>query len=64
MPYFNYDRGMTAFRTDLPKYQVNEYGVITEEPGDLTAHSWDNFVSFYVGCSFGFEEKLIQAGIP
>ena len=55
---------MTAFRTDLPKYQVNEYGVITEEPGDLTAHSWDNFVSFYVGCSFGFEEKLIQAGIP
>ena len=55
---------MTAFRTDLPKYQVNEYGVITEEPGDLTAHSWDDFVSFYVGCSFGFEGKLVQAGIP
>lgn len=43
---------------------MNEFGVITETPGDLTAYTWDDLVSFYVGCSFGFEGKLVQAGIP
>ena len=43
---------------------MNEFGVITETPGDLTAHTWNDLVSFYVGCSFGFEGKLVQAGIP
>ena len=51
-------------RTDLTRYCVNKNGVITEEPGDLTAYPWDDLVSFYIGCTFAFEEKMIAAGIP
>ena len=30
---------------------------------DLSGFAWDDFVTFYLGCSFSFESALTQAGI-
>lgn len=52
-----------AYRTDLPKYCVSENGIVTKKTGDLMAYPMDDYVSFYIGCSFSFEEALTDAGI-
>ncbi len=49
--------------TDLPKYRVYEYGVLTGEYTDAAAFWKPDFVSFLIGCSFSFEEELLEAGI-
>jgi uncharacterized protein YcsI (UPF0317 family) len=50
-------------RTDLPAYQKLVKGVIKEIPTTLIDYQWDNMVSFYLGCSYSFEENLAEAGI-
>ena len=50
-------------RTDAPKYCISEHGKVTRESADLLGHPWDDMVSFYIGCSFSFEEALVNAGI-
>jgi uncharacterized protein YcsI (UPF0317 family) len=50
-------------RTDLPKYRVWRRGELVEEPADVQ-HVWrDDLVSFTLGCSFSFEQALIEDGI-
>ncbi|HEY3911928.1 MAG TPA: putative hydro-lyase [Stellaceae bacterium] len=50
-------------RTDLPKYRVWRRGELVEEPTDIR-HVWrDDLVSFALGCSFSFEEALVEDGI-
>lgn len=50
-------------RTDLPKYRVWRGGELVEEPLNL-CHVWrDDLVSFALGCSFSFEQALIEEGI-
>jgi uncharacterized protein YcsI (UPF0317 family) len=50
-------------RTDLPRYRVWRHGELVEEPTDIN-HVWrDALVSFAIGCSFSFEEALIEDGI-
>jgi uncharacterized protein YcsI (UPF0317 family) len=50
-------------RTDLPRYRVWRRGELVEEPFDLF-HVWrDDLVSFALGCSFSFEEALVENGI-
>ena len=50
-------------RTDLPRYRVWRHGELVEEPTDIN-HVWrDDLVSFAIGCSFSFEEALIEDGI-
>ena len=50
-------------RTDLPGYRIWRDGELVEEPTDLQ-HFWrDDLVSFAIGCSFSFEEALIEAGL-
>jgi len=50
-------------RTDLPKYRVWRRGELIEEVGDI-CHVWrGDFVSFALGCSFSFEEALVEDGI-
>ena len=50
-------------RTDLPRYRVWRHGEMVEEPTDIN-HVWrDDLVSFAIGCSFSFEEALIEDGI-
>jgi uncharacterized protein YcsI (UPF0317 family) len=50
-------------RTDLPKYRVWRHGELREEPLDIR-HVWqDDLVSFALGCSFSFEQALVEEGI-
>jgi uncharacterized protein YcsI (UPF0317 family) len=51
-------------RTDLPRYCVYRRGELVEEPADL--HKWwrDDLVAFLLGCSFTFENALLDAGVP
>ena len=50
-------------RTDLPRYRLWRRGELVEEPATIV-HLWrDDLVSFAIGCSFSFEEALIEDGI-
>ena len=51
-------------RTDLPGYRIYENGVLSREVTDIGAQWRDDFVSFLIGCSFSFENALIEGGIP
>ena len=50
-------------RTDLPRYRVFRGGEVVDEPADVRAHWRDDLVAFVLGCSFSFEEALIDGGI-
>jgi uncharacterized protein YcsI (UPF0317 family) len=50
-------------RTDVPRYRVWRDGELVEEPTSI-GHVWrDDLVWFAIGCSFSFEEALIEDGI-
>jgi uncharacterized protein YcsI (UPF0317 family) len=51
-------------RTDVPRYCAYRYGELIEEPFDLRSWWRDDLVSFLLGCSFTFENALLQAGLP
>lgn len=51
-------------RTDIPRYCIFRDGEFAEEVTDLRAVWRDDLVAFALGCSFSFEEALIQAGVP
>src|SRR5215468_6608458 len=50
-------------RTDLPRYRVWRDGEVLDEPTDIMAHWRDDLVAFVLGCSFSFEEALLEEGI-
>src|SRR5262245_53696081 len=50
-------------RTDLPRYRVFRRGEVIDEPTDIRGHWRDDLVAFVLGCSFSFEEALVEAGI-
>jgi uncharacterized protein YcsI (UPF0317 family) len=50
-------------RTDVPRYRVFRHGEIVDEPNDIRQHWRDDLVTFVLGCSFSFEEALMEAGI-
>jgi uncharacterized protein YcsI (UPF0317 family) len=51
-------------RTDLPRYRVWRKGELVDEPTNITSLWRDDLVAFVIGCSFSFEEALIEDGIP
>ena len=51
-------------RTDLPQYRIFRDGELVDEPSDIIDLWRDNMVSFVLGCSFSFEEALLDVGIP
>ncbi len=51
-------------RTDIPKYRVYEQGVLKLELEEVVDLFHEDMVSFLLGCSFSFENALINAGIP
>jgi uncharacterized protein YcsI (UPF0317 family) len=51
-------------RTDVPRYRVFTDGALAGEVDDLRRHWRDDLVTFVIGCSFSFEEALMQAGLP
>src|SRR5688572_31419710 len=51
-------------RTDVSRYRVFRNGKHDGDVDDL-ANLWrDDLVTFVLGCSFSFEEALIDAGLP
>ena len=50
-------------RTDVPRYRVWRDGVLVDEPRDLLQWWRDDLVTFAIGCSFSFEQALIEAGL-
>ena len=63
-----YEPRLTApgadLRTDLPRYRVWREGELIGEPTQVRELCGEGMVSFLVGCSFSFEEALLQAGVP
>lgn len=51
-------------RTDVPRYRVWRGGELIAEPTDIGEWWREDFVTFVIGCSFSFEQALIEAGIP
>jgi uncharacterized protein YcsI (UPF0317 family) len=50
-------------RTDLPRYRVWRVGALVDEPTDILKWWRDDLVTFAIGCSFSFEQALVEAGI-
>src|SRR5216684_4038080 len=50
-------------RTDISRYRVFRRGELIDEPADIRGHWRDDLVAFVLGCSFSFEEALIEDGI-
>ena len=51
-------------RHDLPRYRIWRGGRLVAEPTDIDEFWRDDFVSFLLGCSFSFEQALIDEGVP
>jgi uncharacterized protein YcsI (UPF0317 family) len=51
-------------RTDLPRYRVWRDGELDCEPHDVRSVWRDDLVTFVLGCSFSFEEALLQSDVP
>ncbi|KJC59247.1 hypothetical protein UP10_19505 [Bradyrhizobium sp. LTSPM299] len=51
-------------RTDVPRYRVWRAGEVVEEPTDIIKYWRDDLVAFVLGCSFSFEEALMDDGLP
>ncbi len=47
-------------RTDLPRYRVWQHGELVSEPTDIRDVWRGDLVSFAIGCSFSFEEALVE----
>ncbi len=52
-------------RQDVSAYHVFKDGKLTEVVSHINDALWrDNLVTFALGCSFSFEEALVDAGLP
>ena len=51
-------------RADLPKYRVWREGRLAGEVTDVRELFTADMVTFLIGCSFSFEEALVEAGLP
>jgi len=51
-------------RTDLPCYRVWGHGALVDEPNDITTWWREDLVTFVIGCSYSFEQALIEEGLP
>ncbi len=51
-------------RTDVPMYRIWRNGELVEEVSDICSHWQDDMVAFVLGCSFSFEQALLDSAIP
>lgn len=51
-------------RTDLPRYRIYRDGEFSEEVLNIADVWQDDFVTFLIGCSFTFEQALLDGDIP
>lgn len=50
-------------RTDIPKYRVWRKGELVAEVADIRDFWRDDLVAFVLGCSFSFEDALLEDGL-
>ncbi|MDR1944412.1 MAG: putative hydro-lyase [Synergistaceae bacterium] len=50
-------------RTDLPRYRIWERGELVEETTDIKSFWREDMTAFMIGCSFSFENALLEAGV-
>ncbi|MFC3418643.1 putative hydro-lyase [Salinicoccus hispanicus] len=50
-------------RMDIPKYNIYREGVLTETVTDIKDYWQPDFVTFLIGCSFTFEQAILEADI-
>ncbi|MFV0295474.1 MAG: putative hydro-lyase [Hyphomicrobiaceae bacterium] len=50
-------------RTDIPQYRVWKKGELVAEVADIRDFWRDDLVAFVLGCSFSFEEALLEDGL-
>ncbi len=55
--------GDIDIRVDVPAYRVFREGELTGEVSDISALWRGDFVTFALGCSFSFEEALLEDGL-
>lgn len=51
-------------RTDVPKYRIYKEGKLVDTVTDIKDYWQDDFVTFLIGCSFTFEQAILEQGIP
>jgi uncharacterized protein YcsI (UPF0317 family) len=44
----------------LPRYRVWKNGELVDEPSDIKRWWRDDLVTFAIGCSFSFEQALVE----
>ena len=49
---------------EIPKYNILRDGVVVEIVHDITSYYTSDLVFFLIGCSFSFENALIENGMP
>ena len=49
---------------DVPGYRIYRNGELDGERDDVSGLWQDDFVTFLIGCSFSFEDAVVQAGVP
>ena len=54
---------MCLSRSDAPRYRIYSKGNPVEDTFDILGFSLDDYTSFYVGCSFSWENALQEAGL-
>ncbi|MGZ8198692.1 MAG: putative hydro-lyase [Burkholderiales bacterium] len=50
-------------RTDIVSYRIYEHGQLVDEVSDATRYWRNDVVAFLLGCSFTFEQAMVQAGV-
>ena len=62
-PYFNTLGDDIDVRSDVPLYNIYKNGDLISTVRNIKEHWNNNFVAFAIGCSFSFEDALINAGL-
>ena len=51
-------------RTQIPRYRIYRHGQLEQEVNHIRDHFTSDMVTFLLGCSFTFEQDLLDNGIP
>ena len=51
-------------RTQIPRYRIYRRGEFEQEVEHIRDHFTEDMVTFLLGCSFTFEQDLLDAGVP
>ena len=51
-------------RTDLPLYRIFRHGELVEQTTDIKAFWRTDLVAFLIGCSFSFENAMLNSKLP